>query len=126
MNFSKAVVTCMTLIEPAEVYACRTAPWSTDTNRKVAGANSATQSRELNAPLRFADGWDERILLHVSNQSEPVRIVSLASQLRKCVRHRDRQHKEVLKRKILVRVGVLIRAGMLARVRRKYVVARRS
>jgi hypothetical protein len=78
-------------------------------------------ARDLNGPIPFADGWDEHILTHVSGQSEPVRIVSLPSQLRKCVRHRDKQHKEKVKRQILLRVGALIRFGGLVRVRRKYV-----
>jgi hypothetical protein len=80
----------------------------------------------LNAPLAFEDGWDERILGYVSSKSKPVRIVSLASKLRKCVRHRDKQHKEKLKRDILLRVGALIRMRKLVRVRRKYVVAKQN
>lgn len=116
----------MVVVEPLEAYACRTAPRPLTATLNVLAVNSATQSRGLNAPLRFADGWDEHILAYVSIQAEPVRIVSLASQLRKCVRHRDKQHKEKLKRDILLRVGALIRVGSLIRVRRKYVTVRQA
>ena len=119
-----AVVNPMIFVEPVEVHASRTAPPSVTAIPNMSVVDSATRFFDLNAPLRFADGWDERIVAHVSSQSEPIRIVSLASQLRKCVRHRDKLHKESLKREILVRVGELIRAGTLARVGRKYVVAR--
>jgi hypothetical protein len=115
----------MIIIEPHEAYAFRTAPWSITAISNGAAADSGKRSCDLNSPLRFVDGWDERILAYVANQSEPVRIVSLASQLRKCVRHRDKEHKERLKREILVRVGELIRAETIARIRRKYVVAKR-
>jgi hypothetical protein len=82
----------------------------------------ATRFIDLNAPLRFADGWDKRIVAHVSSQSEPIRIVSLASHLRKCVQH----HKESLKREILARIGALIRVGSFYRVRRKDVIPGRA
>lgn len=111
----------MIFVEPSEVYACRTTPRPLTATPDVLAANKATRSPDLDAPLRFADGWDEHILAYVSGQTEPVRIVSLVSQLRKCVRHRNKEHKEKLKRDILLRVGALIRVGSLARVRRKYV-----
>nr|WP_281720511.1 hypothetical protein [Nitrosomonas nitrosa] len=116
----------MIFIEPTEVYACRTARGPVTSIPKISAANSATQSRDVNAPLRFADGWDEHILAYVSAQAAPVRIVSLSSQLRKCVRHRDKQHKEKLKRDILLRVGALIRVGSLIRVQRNYVTVRQA
>jgi len=50
-------------------------------------------------------------------------ILSIVNRLRKCVRHRNKLHKETMKREILLRIGALIRAGSLRRVRRKYVVA---
>lgn len=112
----------MIFVEPTEVYACRTAPQSVPVVPGVSAADSAKRSRDLNAPLRFSDDWDDHILAYVSAQAEPVRIVSLATQLRKCVRHRDKRHKERIKRAILMRVGALIRTGRLARFRRKYVV----
>lgn len=110
------------IIEPVEVYVCRMTVGPLRTSR-VSEESCATRSQDLNATLSFVDGWDERILAYVRAQPEPVRIVSLASELRKSVRHRDKQHKEKLKREILIRVGALIRIGSLARVQRRYVTA---
>ena len=115
----------MIVVEPAEVYTQRVAfPTSVNIPRPFAiSLTAASGGRELNDPPRFADAWDEHILARVWSRTVPVRIVSIASQLRKCVRHRNKQHKEKLKREILLRIGGLIRAGSLLRVRRKYVVA---
>jgi hypothetical protein len=112
----------MILIEPEELYVRRSASRvSREDDGMSAGTSSANSFGELHGPLRYMDGWDEHILAYVSAQEAPVRIVSLASQLRKGVQHRNKQHKEKLKRDILLRVGALIRFGGLVRVRRKYV-----
>lgn len=112
----------MILVEPADVFVSRTWPRIAQTIVSDSPrTGSANLSRELHGPLRYTDGWDEHIIDHISSRPEAVRIVSLVSQIRKCVRHRDRQHKEKIKRDILLRVGALIRSGSLVRVRRKYV-----
>jgi hypothetical protein len=108
----------MILIEPEELYVSRTRQGCTITSTN---SSSASISRELHGPLRYTDCWDEHIIVYTASRPEPIRIVSLASQLRKCIRHRDKQHKEAIKRQILLRVGALIRTGSLVRVRRKYV-----
>jgi hypothetical protein len=123
---TRAVVTWMIFIEPEELYVRRSASRTSHGSNSVCpGGGSASLSRELHRPLRYTDGWDETIVAYLSSRSgEPVRIMSLVSQLRKCVRHRDRTHREKLKHDILMRVGALIRAGVIVRFQRKYVVAR--
>src|SRR5687768_290241 len=112
----------MILIEPEESYVRRSeSRVSHGINTLSPSGGSETLSRELHGLLRYMDGWDEHIIAYTSSRAEPIRIVSLASQLRRCVRHRDKQHKEEIKRQILLRVGALIRTGSLVRVRRKYV-----
>src|SRR5690242_3176164 len=100
------VIIAMIFVEPTEAYETRS-PGSAEVSRTRAGsAKKAFSLRELCGPLACADGWDERILAHVGGRSgEPVLIMSIPSQLRKLVRHRNKQHKERLKRGILIRIG---------------------
>ena len=113
----------MIFIEPLQVYACRAGkrPFAGNPALSVADRNEA-----FFEPLRCVDGWDEHILSFVDNESRPVGIMELVSQLRKRVPHRNKQHKEKLKRDILLRVGALIRNGNLIRIQRKFVLVRRD
>lgn len=122
------VIIAMVFVEPMEVYATRSSRPST-IGRSTSVAPSAQKqvcsSSDLYAPLSVEDGWDETIVAYLSSRpGTPVMIMAIVSQLRKCVRHRDRRHREKLKHDILMRVGALIRAGVIVRFKRKYVVAR--
>jgi hypothetical protein len=115
----------MIFIEPAEVFARRSATRIPERKPVLLSSNAGADSfGALHGRLRHENGWDERIFEYLSSRAEPVRIVSMISQLRKFVRHRDKQHKEKLKRDILSRIGALIRAGIIIRVHRNYVVVR--
>jgi hypothetical protein len=112
----------MIFVEPTEVYACRSLATFFPASAKFKKKNVSL--RQEDGPLAYADGWDERILAYLVGRSgEPVLIMSIPSQLRKLVRHRDKQHKEELKRDVLLRIGALIRAGAIIRISRKYVIA---
>lgn len=110
----------MIFVEPSIVYENRCyspAPQS------VTISPAPARIHALNGPLAFADGWDECILTYVQGRAQPIRIGSLVSQLRKCVRHRNKSHKEEIKRHILQRIEVLIRSRRLVRVQRMFVVS---
>jgi hypothetical protein len=117
----------MIFIEPAEVFDARAVtPRQPDRLSYTVHPNRCSQGRmtRFTGPLSHEDGWDEVIHLHLlSRPGEPVRIMSLVSQLRRRVRHRDKAHKEELKRHILKRIGILIKTGVVVRVRRCFVAA---
>ena len=122
------VIIPMVFVEPVEVYESRSLRPSAigrSNSITLSAQKPACSSSALYAPLRVEDGWDETIVAYLSSRpGTPVMIMSIVSQLRKCVRHRDRRHREKLKHDILMRVGALIRAGVILRFKRKYVVAR--
>lgn len=121
----------MIFIEPVEAYEFRT---SSSSRQKADVRSHGGQQRTrvelkggFEAPLAYEDGWDEVILMHLlGRRGESVKIVSLASELRRCVRHRNKAHKEELKRHILKRVGILIKRRLIVRVRRCFVTALRG
>lgn len=118
----------MILIEPTEVFSARSASFSEQCvhERPLPVLRVSSQGlRALSeAPLSYADGWDEAIHLRLlSLKGQPVPIMSLVSQLRKRVRHRNKHHREEIKRTILKRICILIKSGLLRRVRRSFVVA---
>lgn len=122
------VIIPMVIVEPMEVYEARSSRPSNigrSTSNTPSAQSQTCPSSDLYAPLSVEDGWDETIVAFLSSRpGKPVMIMSVVSQLRKCVRHRDRSHREKLKHDILMRVGALIRAGVILRFKRKYVIAR--
>ena len=126
-GFGLRVIIPMVFVEPIEVYESRSLRPSAvgrSTSITPSAQKPACSSSDLYAPLSVEDGWDETIVAYLSSRpGTPVLIMSIVSQLRKCVRHRDRRHREKLKHHILMRVGTLIRAGVILRYKRKYVVA---
>lgn len=113
----------MLFVEPPEVFAARLASQASPPKPGFSSPGMKLWEH-IQAPLSYEDGWDEAIHLEVlSRPGELVRIVSLASKLRKRVRHRNKTHREEIKLQILKRIGVLIRSGLLRRVRRVFVVA---
>lgn len=122
----------MIFVEPIRVYATR-ASWSSTSLQHQSGTEPGAEPNPvscgtiLQGPLQFDDGWDEAIISFLmSRPGEAFRIVSLSSELRKRVRHRDKDHKEDIKRHIMERVGFLIRAKRIVRVSRKFVMIPRT
>ena len=117
------------IIEPLSVYENRKhraagGQNGTDSKSEPISANRPVTVAALNAPLEFGDGWDETIMAYVrSRRGERLRIISLVSILRKCVRHRNSRHKNEIKGHILRRITALIRSRKLIRVNRCFVVA---
>jgi hypothetical protein len=117
----------MVFIEPPAIYELRIAAQQQRVQSCSQGTSGdLVESAPLtafNTPKIYEDGWDEWVVhFLMGHPSMPVRIVSLVSELRKQVRHRSRRHREKIKQDILHRITALIRAGVILRIDRKFLV----